>query len=637
MQPGRRAIWRAALACLAGCWLATLLYAPVYALTAANTDDEIVYLDPGGAIRVVDPRPSSTQLTVQWASPEGGWTALALGDFNADGDLEIAALRPEGDGGRLAIFDPVVIDVPAGHDKYMAGVAWDLLYSLSLAERPGALVSGNFDPARPGAELLYSEVPPEEQIREGAPIRVTVVRGTGAAPDGRNWETMASYASAFNWTWAASGNADGDGADEVALIDRTAGNLALLRVTNTLAPFFSNRNVGLAWQQAALGQFVAGGPTELVAIRDAALPANSFWVFRYENNTMVDLRGEAFLPSPTALFLADLGGTGSEAAMMLRSVRQEVRGRPRLIIRDNANSTTGMRDALLDGDNGYQGGAGGDIDGDGRDEIVLVRDSRIRIYTEPEKSARFEEILTPTDARTVRAGNLDANGLAGQSRLGASLERVAATLRVGDDNDSVSLQVSDITNAEGLAVNVRVERESQWVSVTPSSGQTPLTLTVTLDSSGLNPGVYQNRILVDAERSGVADDPLAIPVVLTVESGVTIQPKQLAFVTYPCDAAPAVQSEVLRLTSSDKLAVSYTATVEGGPGWITVTPNSGDLPDDDQLTVRVAADRPRESLTVNLVLTLTLPGVPEVKQRVPVALVCASARLFLPSVMTGTP
>lgn len=99
MRLRRRAILRALLAWLAGGLLAALLRAPVYALTAANADDEIVYLDPEGVIRVMDPRPSSTQLAVQWASPEGGWTALALGDFNADGDLEIAALRPEGDGG----------------------------------------------------------------------------------------------------------------------------------------------------------------------------------------------------------------------------------------------------------------------------------------------------------------------------------------------------------------------------------------------------------------------------------------------------------------------------------------------------------------------------------------------------------
>lgn len=634
MRLRRRAILRALLAWLAGGLLAALLRAPVYALTAANADDEIVYLDPEGVIRVTDPRPSSTQLAVQWASPEGGWTALALGDFNADGDLEIAALRPEGDGGRLAIFDPVAVNVPAGHDKYMAGVAWDLLYSLPLVDRPGVLVSGDFDPARPGAELLYSEVPPEEQIRKGAPIRVTVLRGAGATPDGRSWEVMASYASALNWTWAASGDADGEGADEVALIDRTAGNLTLLRVTNTLAPFFSNQNAGLAWQQAALGQFVPGGPAELVAIRDAALPANSFWVFRYENNTMVDLRGEAFLPSPTALFLAGLAGNGSEAAVMLRSVRQEVKGRPRLIIRDNANSTTGMRDALLDGDNGYQGGAGGDIDGDGRDEIILVRDSRIRIYSEPDKSARFEEILTPTDARTVQAGNLDANGLAGQSRLGASPERVTATLRVGGERAFVSLQVSDITNAEQLAVSVRMERERGWVDVSPPNGQTPLTLTMTLGSSGLAPGVYQNRILVDAERSGVAADPLAIPVVLTVESGVTIQPGQLAFVSYPCDAPATKQSAVLRIQPPDGATVPFTAVIEGSSGWIEVTPQSGQLPDIDELTVTVAADRPRESLSVALVLTMDLPGAPPVEQRVRVALVCARAQLFLPWVMT---
>lgn len=633
MQQRGRAILRAALAWLAGCAWVILLHTPASALTAANADDEIVYLDPGGVIRVVDPRPSSTQLAVQWVSPEGGWTAIALGDFNADGDMEIVALRPEENGGRLTVFDPVATDAPAGNDKYVAGVAWDLLYSQVLAGRPGVVVSGDFDPVRPGDEILYSEDPPEEPGQNDAPIGVTVLRNAGVAPDGRSWEVMAAATSRFNWTWAASGNADGEGADEVVLVDQDAANLMLFRVTTSLSVFFRNQNGAAPWQQAALGQFVAGGPAELAAVRDVELPGASFWVFRYENNTMVDLRSEEFLPSPTVIFFADLAGTGSEAAVMLRSVRQEVRGRARLIIRDSANTTTGMREALLDGDNGYQAGAGGDIDGDTRDEIALARDSRIRIYTEPEATARFEEILTPTDARTMQLGNVDANGLAGQSRLGASLAQAAATLRVGGDSRSVAFQVSDITNAERLAVSVRLEKADGWVNVTPLSGQTPLTLTVAFNSDGLNPGVYRDRIVVDAAQSGVADDPLTIPVVLTVESGITIQPKQLAFVTYPCDAPLTEQGESLRIIAPEGASVTFTAAVEGNPAWIEVAPATGDLP--KTLTVTVDASRPREA-RVDLLLTFEgLPGAPDIVERVPVALVCATDRLFLPTVLAG--
>jgi hypothetical protein len=95
-------------------------------------------------------------------------------------------------------------------------------------------------------------------------------------------------------------------------------------------------------------------------------------------------------------------------------VPQEAGARARLIIRDYRNNDTvpiGMSEALLDGDNGYSGGAAGDIDGDGRSEIVLVRDIRIRIYGEPERSDLREELFTLTDGNSVRVGNLDAAGL----------------------------------------------------------------------------------------------------------------------------------------------------------------------------------------------------------------------------------
>lgn len=634
MQYGWRAVLAPALAWLAVWMLVATARAPVYGLATANADDEIVYLDPGGVIRVVDPRPSSTQLEVQWASPDGGWTAFALGDFNADGDEEIAAIRTEAGAGRLTVFDPVLLDVPEGHLKFIGGVAWDILYSTEFDGRPRVLTSGDFDPARPGAELLYSVAPIREDNEDGTPVRVTVLRNAGETSTGRTWEVMATYASDFNWTWAASGNADGAGGDEAALVDSGKGNLAVFRVTTTLAPFFSNRNKGLTWQQAALGQFVADGPAELAAVRDGELPANSFWVFAYENNTMVDLRGEAFLPSPYVVFFADLTGNGDEEVIMLRSVRQEVTARPRLIIRDNGNESPGLRDALLDGDNGYQSGASGDIDGDKPDEIALMRDSRIRIYTEPEKSARFEEIVTPTDSLNIHLGNLDANGLAGVSTLGANVDAVALTLRVGQNSESAVVRVSDITNAETLAVTARTEQGSAWVEVTPVGGQTPLSLTVTLDSSGLQPGVYRDRILVDAQQGGVARDPLAIPVALTVESGVTTVPELLLFYYFPCDEAVAVKSLPLAVEPPDGQSVNYTVAVAGNPDWIEADPGKSQLPDIVTVTVDPTR-RPADSVRVDLLLTLDLPGAPGTVQRVPVALVCARAELHAPFIAAG--
>ena len=68
----------------------------------------------------------------------------------------------------------------------------------------------------------------------------------------------------------------------------------------------------------------------------------------------------------------------------------------------------------LDVDNGYRAGAAGDVDGDGKDEVVLVRDNRIRVYysTEIHGSARYFYIAYTlnTNKAAVEVGNLDKNG-----------------------------------------------------------------------------------------------------------------------------------------------------------------------------------------------------------------------------------
>lgn len=48
--------------------------APAGYLANPNSDDEVVYIDPSGYIRVYDP---VGEPKVTWVSPEGGWSAAA--------------------------------------------------------------------------------------------------------------------------------------------------------------------------------------------------------------------------------------------------------------------------------------------------------------------------------------------------------------------------------------------------------------------------------------------------------------------------------------------------------------------------------------------------------------------------------
>ena len=76
----------------------------------AGVNDEIVFIDANGFIRVFDYVDDVPPETVRWYSPIGGFADIALGDVNDDSDMEIIGVRGGPEEGELVIFDPVVVD-----------------------------------------------------------------------------------------------------------------------------------------------------------------------------------------------------------------------------------------------------------------------------------------------------------------------------------------------------------------------------------------------------------------------------------------------------------------------------------------------------------------------------------------------
>ena len=63
---------------------------------------------------------------------------------------------------------------------------------------------------------------------------------------------------------------------------------------------------------------------------------------------------------------------------------------------------------MLDSDNGYRYGAGGDIDGDGRTSWRVVRDTGFKIFESPETNTNSYTVTLETNARTIVIGQSDA-------------------------------------------------------------------------------------------------------------------------------------------------------------------------------------------------------------------------------------
>jgi hypothetical protein len=600
------------------------------ASAAANIDDELVYLDPNGVIRVLDPSPAAGVPEVRWSSPGGGWRYIALGDFNADGDLEIAAVGGDG-GNRLAIYDPVAEGLGVGQaDGFINGIPWALLYEEVLPGPAYLVAAGDFDLSVPGDELVYYYALSDAEILVAEDeFRFVFMSAEGTPPTGRSWSTLLTYDSGNEWTWIGAGNLNGTGVDEVAVISRLIGNLSVYTISNgTLIRIFRNSDAVRAWQDGDIGQFVAGGDAELAAGRETQYPLPSLFVLQYAGGDWTDAIAEYNDPPPAAVFFGDLTGNGDDEVIALRSVRPEYGARPRLFVRDNGNDNVVLREAALDADNGYRTGVAGDIDGDGRDEIVVMRNNRIRIFTEPEASSSFTDYDVNTGSAMILAGNLDANGLSSGSRFGASPRSVEDTVISGTASQVHAISISDVVNGRSIPFTYSIENNSTWIRVTQSSEQTPSTLGVTLEATGLITGTFSDQLIIETDDGSVVNSPYGIDVKMTVQPGLTIAPSHVVGVQMDCQAEG--QQPMIGVAIQGTPDAAYSLTFQPPVGWASVTPITGTIPASATLTLDGVKLGSGVGET-RLVARADISGA-EFVGRASVTLLCAESTIHLPIV-----
>ncbi len=117
-----------------------------------------------------------------------------------------------------------------------------------------------------------------------------------------------------------------------------------------------------------------------------------------------------------------------------------------------------------------------------------------------------------------------------------------------------------------------------WLSVTPASGTGAATLTVAVNTAGLNPGTYNGTVRVAA--TGATNTPQTVNVTLTVTpSGtptIALGPGALQFLA--ALANPAAQTFQIQNTGTGILNWTAAAATQSGGNWLAVSPTSGTAP-----------------------------------------------------------
>lgn len=628
-------------------------------------NEEVVYLDAAGIVRVLDPQPPGglpDGYTVAWSSPvaDGAWQAVALGDFNADGDDEIVAVRETAiNGFNLAIYDPVVSpsnDVRPEDVAAIDGIPWRTLFKTTLFGAPELVAAGDFDLTTAGAEIFVSSrhVGAETEVVAARNDRrfLLLHRAPGDVA-GQDWTVYNQPLDAeVVWQTVDAGNVDLDGADEVVLTGDD-GYMHVYRVEgDRLSLLFSNDSESRPWQDAVFGQFFADGFGEIAAVREASSDLPRFYVFSYDPTVDVSFRdrySEYFAPSPDRVFAANVNGNNDDEAFLLRgpvpappSPTPTPPPRANLIMRNFSGDAIPNFEIILSPLDGFDAGAGGDLDGDTRDEIVIARADRIRVYYQPEAGATtsttFTDYTLATDAKTLQTGNLDRNGIRLFPNFAVTPQELTVQLPSGEQSTQPSVVVVSVENStEPVEYRITVSGAPDWLSVTPLSGVMPVALQITFDAYGLAPlsnptAVIQVTALNDAP---VLNSPLSIPVTLQVQPGLYPQPARVWHFR-SCNDDPEAPVTT-RLTIGGLVSVPFSARIEPASAtWVDFSAAGTLLPTTLTLTIDPAAAPADAAQQAQLVIDATSNQGAPLSISVPILLLCETTHSWLPLIGNGS-
>ncbi|MCO6450347.1 MAG: hypothetical protein J5I90_06105 [Caldilineales bacterium] len=539
-------------------------------------DDEIAYIDISSFIQVRDPSPPAGQQPFTWTSSVGGWTSMIVTDVNADGIDEIVSI-----GGNTArLWNPTA---PGGATapSFLQTIPSGFVYTLATA--------GDIIPGDGGRDEIVLQ---RTDNRSNSAYSVQIYDGNDA---GTVWTLVYDELYGVPWLRLGTGPYNDLAGDELVMVRNGTPPSQLDYRIKIISRTPDNLNWGTVadksytfpWIDLAVGNVNpnnGGDMAELVTTRDDVLGTfPSILVFWYAPpNPIADAPNgqRTAFPPFFDIALGDVNASGDEEAFFIR----DPEGTPSGISMIGMNWGSDAIPSIWDNPGLALGRdlkavATGDIDGDGKAEVIIANSNSYAIFMTPDVNAT----LGPSIPAAFRApvvlvtGNFDGSGLQ-PAQLAVSTTSLNFSMLRGEANPPN--QTFEVLNTGGGGgIQYTVTELEGWMSVTPNEGSTPQTHTVSIQGQGLAPGTYQADITVAAVSGGIAGSPKKVRVTLTVvPTGpiLEVTPSSMAFEYNFGGVLPTAQDLNIR-NIGDGGARSFTLdiTTNNNVPWLKTDKTSG--------------------------------------------------------------
>ncbi len=189
----------------------------------------------------------------------------------------------------------------------------------------------------------------------------------------------------------------------------------------------------------------------------------------------------------------------------------------------------------------------------------------------------------------------------------------------GTTSQTVQVTSSDNTTVFSYTTKVFTNNGGNWLSVSPASGNTPSSITITAAGGSLAPSTYSGSVILTTSNNIQTTIPVGLAI--TAPPNISANPTSLSFSALAGQSNPAAQT--ISVSASNNGGVNYTTSVatQSGGNWLSAAA-SGTTPGSISVTVNISG---LTSATYNGSVTINAPGAVNNPITVPVTLTVASA------------